>query len=49
MLTETRFINNSRSKHPFVDIGNQETRANFQQKILNCMVARARHIFQFFR
>ena len=24
MLTETRFINNSRSKHPFVDIGNQE-------------------------
>ena len=50
------FINNSRFKQnknnhgqPFVDIFNQETRAQFQQKILNFMVVGARQSFQFFR
>ena len=52
-LTETRFINNSRSKqskkyveHIFVDIVKQEMYAKFQQKIL---VAGRRQRFQLFR
>ena len=52
-LTETRFINNSRSKqnkkypeHIFADIVKQEMYAKFQQKIL---VAGARQHFQLFR
>ena len=55
-LTETRFINNSRSKqnlknptHPFVDIRKTETCAKFQQKIMNCTVVGAHESFQFFR
>ena len=54
-LTETSFINNSRSKqnkknhtHPFVDTRKTETCAKFQQKILNSAVVRARQSFQFF-
>ena len=54
-LTETNFINNSRSKqnkknltHPFVGIGKTEACARFQQKILNCTVVGARQSFQFF-
>ena len=52
-LTETRFINNSRSKQSkkyveyiFVDIVKQEMYAKFQQKIL---VAGRRQRFQLFR
>ena len=55
-LTETSFINNSRSKqikknptHPFVDIRKAETCVKFQQKMLNCTVFDARQSFQFFR
>ena len=55
-LTETRFINNSRStqnkknpEHSFVGISNTETCAKFQQKILNSLVVGARQRFQFFR
>ena len=52
------FANNSRSKqnnkkknpdHPFVDIGQQETCAKFQQKTSKSIVVGARQIFQFFR
>ena len=55
-LTETSFINNSRSKqnkknltHPFIDIHKPETCAKFQQKTLNSTVVGARQSFQFFR
>ena len=55
-LTETRFINNSRStqnkknpEHSFVGISNTETCAKFQQKILNSLVVGACQSFQFFR
>ena len=55
-LTETKFINNSRSKqnkenltHPFVDTGKTETYGKFQQNILNCTVVGARQSFQFFK
>ena len=55
-LTETRFINNSRSKqnkknpeYHFVGIGKTETCAKFQQKTLNAVVVGARQRFQFFR
>ena len=55
-LTETRFINNSRSKqnlknptHYFVDIRKTETCAKFQQKIIDFTVVEARQSFQFFR
>ena len=55
-LTETRFINNSRSKqnkknfsHHFVNIGKTETCAIFQQKILNSAVVGARQSFQCLR
>ena len=55
-LTETRFINNSRSKqnkkhptHPFVNIYKTETCAKFQQKVLNSTVVGARQSFQSFR
>ena len=48
-LTETRFINNSRSKqnkenpeHPLVDIGKMKMCKKFQQKILNSMVVGAK-------
>ena len=47
------FANNSRSnqnkknpEHSFVDIGKQETRAKFRQKILKSKVLGARQIFQ---
>ena len=36
-------------QNPFVDITKQKTCAKFQQKILNCMVVRAHHSFQFFK
>ena len=56
ILTETSFINNSRSKqnkknptHSFVDIGKTKSCAKFQQKILNSTVFGARQSFQFFR
>ena len=49
------FANNSRSKqnkksskHPFVDIGKQDTCPNFHQKTLNSMAVGARKNFQFF-
>ena len=32
-----------RPRHAFVDIGQLETCAEFQQKILNCSVVEARH------
>ena len=55
-LTETRFINNSRSKqnkknrtHAFVDIVKTETCGKFKQKILSCTVVGAPQSFQFFR
>ena len=55
-LTETRFINNSRSKqnkenpeHPFVHIGKTKMCTKFYQKILNSVVVGARQSFQFFR
>ena len=35
--------------HPFIDIGKLETRAKFQQKVLNCRVVAARQSFQIFR
>ena len=35
-------------KHPFVDIGKQETCGKFQQKILNSMVVGVRQNFQLF-
>ena len=50
------FANNSRSKknkknptHSFVGIVKQETRAKFQQKIMNCSVVGARQSSQIFR
>ena len=50
------FFYNSRSKqnlknpeHPFLDIINYKTCAEFQQKILNSMAVGARQSFQFFR
>ena len=56
ILTETSFINNSRSKqnkknpiHSFVDIGKTKTCAKFQQKLLKLTVVGARQSFQFFR
>ena len=36
-------------EHSFVDIIKSEICAKFYQKILNCMVVRARQSFQFFR
>ena len=36
-------------EHPFVDIGKYETRAKFQQKILNSMLEGACQSFKFFR
>ena len=36
-------------EHPFVDIGKQETCAEFQQKILKSRVLGARQTFQIFR
>ena len=36
-------------EHTFVDIGEQETCARFQQKLLNSMVVGARQSFQFFK
>ena len=53
-LTETRFINNSRSKQnkknseqPFVDIGKTETCAKFKQKISNPMLLELVKVFNF--
>ena len=50
------FANNSRSRqyeknseHSFLDIGEWETCAEFQQKILNSMTVGDRQSFQFFR
>ena len=37
------------SRTLFIDIGKQETCAQFQQKLLNSVVVGAYHIFQFFR
>ena len=55
-VTETTFINNSRSKqnkknhtHLFVDIRKTETCAKLQQIILNSLIVGARQSFQFFR
>ena len=55
-LTETIFINNSRSKqnkrnpeHSFVDTVKFKTCVKFHQKILKPMVVGARQSFQFFR
>ena len=54
-LTETRFINNSKSKqnlknptHSFVDTRKTETCGKFQQKIINSTVVGAQN-FQFSR
>ena len=41
--------NKKNPTHAFVDIGNRETCAKFQQKILKCMVVGACHCFQIFR
>ena len=56
ILTETRFVNNSRckqnqknSEHSFADIVQTEACAKFQQKILNSVVVRACQNSQFFR
>ena len=47
--THSFLQNKENPEHPFVDIVKQETRANFQQKVLNFVVVGARQSFQFFR
>ena len=56
ILTETRFINNSRSEqnkespdHPFADISKTEMCSKFQQEMVNSIVVGARQSLQFFR